>query len=199
MEDIWEQLALGADISSRQLDALRDALPESQAKLMVTTLDDNERRAALKLGLTAPLLAEFYGSRSDEEIDALISSLQDSESGPLFTRNKVMRFTRANKGYTPNELFRHLTSDYLAPKYSGDIYTHAGCADLRAKAEHFFAEMGRHQRAGQHAAVANGLREVVPELQKEFAQRAKELNLAPITGVLPGASLLYGAASESSS
>ena len=63
MEDIWEQLALGADISSRQLDALRDALPESQAKLMVTTLDDNERRAALKLGLTAPLLAEFYGSR----------------------------------------------------------------------------------------------------------------------------------------
>jgi hypothetical protein len=199
VKDIWEQLALGADISMRQLDALRDALPESQAEAMVNSLDDNERRAALKLGLTAPLLAEFYGGRSDEEIAALVKSLQDSESGPLFTRNKVIGFTRANKGYTPNELFRHLTRDYVAPKYSGDIYTHPGCADLRVKAENFFTEMERHQRAGEHAAVANGLREVVPGLQTEFAQRAKELNLAPITGVLPGASLLYGEASESSS
>lgn len=199
MKDIWEQLALGADISMRQLDALRDALPESQAEVMVNSLDDNERRAALKLGLTAPLLADFYRGRSDEEIAALVKSLQDSESGPIFTRNKVMRFTRSNKGFTPDELFRHLTSDYLAPKYSGDIYTHSGCADLRAKAELFFAEMGRLQRAGERAAVANGLREVVPELQREFAQRAKELNLAPITGVLPGATLLYDAPSESPS
>jgi hypothetical protein len=199
VKDIWEQLALGADISMRQLDALRDALPESQAEVMVNSLDDNERRAALKLGLTAPLLADFYRGRSDEEIAALVKSLQDSESGPIFTRNKVMRFTRSNKGFTPDELFRHLTSDYLAPKYSGDIYTHSGCADLRAKAELFFAEMGRLQRAGERAAVANGLREVVPELQREFAQRAKELNLAPITGVLPGATLLYDAPSESPS
>jgi hypothetical protein len=190
VKDIWEQLALGADISMRQLDALRDALPESQAEVMVNSLDDNERRAALKLGLTAPLLADFYRGRSDEEIAALVKSLQDSESGPIFTRNKVMRFTRSNKGFTPDELFRHLTSDYLAPKYSGDIYTHSGCADLRAKAELFFAEMGRLQRAGERAAVANGLREVV---------RAKELNLAPITGVLPGATLLYDAPSESPS
>lgn len=199
MDDIWEQLALGADISSRQLDALRDALPESQAKMMVLALDDNERRAALKLGLTAPLLAEFYANRSDEEIAALISSLQDSESGPLFTRNKVIRFTRANHGFTPNELFHHLTSDYIAPKYSGDIYTHPACADLRAKSESFFAEMARHQRAGKKAVVVNGLREILPNLQREYAQRAKELNLAPITGVLPGASLLYGEASEPSS
>ncbi len=199
MSDVWEQLALGADISSRQVDALRDALPAEQARMMVDSLDDNERRAALKLGLTAPLLAAFYGGRSDAEIGALINSLQDSESGPMFTRNKVMRFTRSNKNFTPDELFHHLTSEYLAPTYSGDIYTHSGCADLRAKAELFFAEMGRLQRAGERAAVANGLREVVPELQREFAQRAKELNLAPITGVLPGATLLYDAPSESSS
>jgi len=199
MGDVWDQLALGADISKRQLDALREALPEHQAQLMLDQLDDNERRAALKLGLTAPLLAEFYGRRSDVEIMALVRSLHEAESGPAFTRNMVIRFTRSHKGYTPNDLFRHLTSEFLPPNYAGDIYTHPGCEDLRDRSVQFFHSLAKEERAGHHTAVARALTETLPILQSEFAERVRALNLAPITGTLPGAEELFGQASESSS
>jgi hypothetical protein len=199
MGDVWDQLALGADISKRQLDALREALPEHQAQMMLDQLDDNERRAALKLGLTAPLLAEFYGSKSDVEIMALIRSLQEAESGPAFTRNMVIRFTRSHKGHTPNDLFKHLTSGFLSPSYEGDIYTHPGCADLRDRSVQFFRSLAQDEQEGHHTAVARALTETLPILQSEFAERVRALNLAPITGTLPGAEQLFGQASESSS
>ena len=197
--DIWDELAIGADISHRQIVALRDALPENQARILVEKLDDNERRAALKLGLTANLLADFYRNRSDEQILALIQSLHDAESGPEFTQKKVIRFTRSNKNFTPDQLFDHLTNEHVARKYSGDIYTHPGCDDLRKRAESFFAGMADYQRSGDHVAVADGLSKTLPELQAEFAQRAKELNLAPIVDALPGARELFGEKPESSS
>jgi hypothetical protein len=59
--------------------------------------------------------------------------------------------------------------------------------------------MATFQRSGNHVAVAEGLSKTLPELQAEFAQRAKELNLAPIVDALPGAQELFGDKPESSS
>lgn len=179
--DAWSVLYGETDLTSRLKAALRESIPEHQAKLLSSGLGEISW-VVLKLGYTSAEVGGFWENRTDGQIQALIDWV--NRFGDANACNAELAKLRRENGLTAAQLFEELVDVSPEVVYSGDAATDPRLDDLRLESANLLAEFKAATEARRYADAVRIQETAWPDLAKRIAERTSQLNLKPIDGAL---------------
>jgi hypothetical protein len=179
--DAWSVLYGETDLTSRLKAALRESIPEHQAKLLSSGLGEISW-VVLKLGYTSAEVGGFWENRTDGQIQALIDWV--NRFGDANACNAELAKLRRENGLTAAQLFEELVDVSPEVVYSGDAATDPRLDDLRLESANLLAEYKAATEERRYADAVRMQETAWPDLAKRIAERTSQLNLKPIDGAL---------------